>query len=372
MFPPTTQQLIEFYRAVEMEPFVVVDVKTTGCDSRRHRVTEVATRSHRANRLSLLKPTGIFLALLLSLPLPGVACPDYKFEIASRFPSPLTEASGLVRGSGNFWWSHNDSGDGPFLYAIDPKGKLLGKVEVQGARNIDWEDLTAGPCLGALSKERCLYIGDIGDNSSWRDDAVIYVVREPTPKSQKVDLLETLPVHYPNHPANSEAFVYDVQGKQFLIFTKYKKGKVIAWWDKRISENLKFLPNILRNYLFIQQQKEGLGRVYIRSLKKTEPLLRKIAEMDISKLNNNPSGWSITGAALSKDGKTLLVRTYLSAYRWFRDPSESWSKVLTRVPAIIPLQPEPQGEAIAFGPKDQDFYTTSEKVPNLAHYSCQK
>lgn len=43
MFSPTTQQLIEFYRAVEMEPLVVVDVETTGCDPRRHRVTEVAT-----------------------------------------------------------------------------------------------------------------------------------------------------------------------------------------------------------------------------------------------------------------------------------------------------------------------------------------
>ncbi len=324
------------------------------------------------HRRSLLKSTGIFLALLFSFNLPLVACPDYKFEILSKFPSPLKEASGLVRGSGNFWWSHNDSGDGPFLYAIDPKGKLLGKVEVQGAKNKDWEDLTASPCLGALSKERCLYIGDIGDNSSWRDNAVIYVVREPTPKSQKVDLLETLPVRYPEHPADSEAFVYDVPGKQFLIFTKYKKGRVVAWWDKRISENLKFLPNTLRNHLFIQQQKEGLSRVYTRSLKKTEPLLKKIAEIDISKISNNSSGWSITGAALSQDGKTLLLRTYLSAYRWIRGPRESWSKALTRSPSINPLQPEPQGEAIAFGPKEQDFYTTSEKVPNLVHYFCQK
>lgn len=290
-------------------------------------------------RSSLLNPTAIFLALL-SLALPSVACPNYNAETVSRFPSPLTEASGLVRGSGNFWWSHNDSGDGPFLYAIDSKGKLLGKVEVQGAKNKDWEDIAAGPCLGTLFKERCLYIGDIGDNAFWRrDDDAIYVVREPTPKDPKVDLLETLPIRYAGRPANSEAFVYDAPGKQFLIFTK---------------------------------EKSGLGRVYTRSLKKTEPLLKEIAEIDVSKLNSNPSGWAITGAALSKDGKTLLVRTYLSAYRWFRNTDESWSKVLTRVPAIIPLQPEPQGEAIAFGPKEQDFYTTSEKVPNLVHYFCKK
>jgi hypothetical protein len=331
----------------------------------------------RENRLpvhwsSILKPTRIALALLLSVSAPLAACPNYKSEILSRFPAPLKEASGLVRGSGNFWWSHNDSGDGPFLYAIDARGQLLGKVEVQGAKNIDWEEITAGPCLGAAFKERCLYIGDIGDNSSWRDDAVIYVVREPTPKNQKVDLLATLPVHYPDNPANSEAFVYDAPGKQFLIFTKYRKGGVAEWWDKRISENLEFLPKILRNHLVIQPSKEGLGRVYTRSLNKTEPWLKKIAEIDVSKISSNPSGWSITGAALSEDGKTLLVRTYLSAYRWFRGPDESWSKVLTRVPAITPLRPEPQGEAIAFGTKEQDFYTTSEKGPNLAHYFCPK
>jgi hypothetical protein len=299
----------------------------------------------RENRLpvhwpSILKSTRIVLALLLSFNLPVVACPNYESELLSRFPAPLKEASGLVRGSGNFWWSHNDSGDGPFLYAVDPKGTLLGKVEVQGAKNNDWEELTAGPCLGNAFKERCLYIGDIGDNSFWRrDDDVIYVVREPTPKSQKVDLLETLPIRYAGRPANSEAFVYDATGKQFLIFTK---------------------------------QKNGLSRVYTRSLNKAEPLLKKIAEIDISKIFSNPSGWSITGAAISQDGKTLLLRSYMSAFRWFRSPRDSWSKVLTSSPTVIPLQPEQQGEAIAFGPKEQDFYTTSEKVPNLVHYFCQK
>ena len=47
----TTQQLIEFYRAVEMEPLVIVDVETTGCDPRRHRVTEVATIHSRGDVL---------------------------------------------------------------------------------------------------------------------------------------------------------------------------------------------------------------------------------------------------------------------------------------------------------------------------------
>jgi hypothetical protein len=288
-------------------------------------------------RLGLLKRTGIVLVLLLTSARQVIACPDYKSEVLSKFPSALSEASGLIHGSGNFWWSHNDSGDGPFLYAVDPKGKLLGKVEVQGAKNIDWEELTAGPCLGKSAQERCLYIGDIGDNSRWRDDATIYAVREPTPKDQKINLLATLPLRYPDRPANSEAFVYDVQGKQFLIFTK-----------------------------------ERNGRVFTRSLNPTEPTLKQIATVDLSPQTNLGSPRLVTGAALSQDGRTLLLRSYLAAFRWFRAADEPWSKVLARLPVLIPLLPEAQGEAIAFGPEDQDFYSTSEKVPNLAHYSCAK
>jgi hypothetical protein len=243
----------------------------------------------------------------------------------------------LIHGSGNFWWSHNDSGDGPFLYAVDPKGKLLGKVEVQGAKNIDWEELTAGPCLGKSAQERCLYIGDIGDNSRWRNDVTIYVVREPAPRDQKINLLATLPLRYPDRPANSEAFVYDVQGKQFLIFTK-----------------------------------ERNGRVFTRSLNPAEPTLKQIATVDLSPQTNLGSPRVVTGAALSQDGRTLMLRSYLDAFRWFRASGEPWSKVLARLPVLIPLIPEAQGEAIAFGPGDQDFYSTSEKVPNLAHYSCPK
>ncbi len=288
-------------------------------------------------RLGPLKRAGIVLVLLLTSARQVIACPDYKSEILSKFPSELPEASGLIHGSGNFWWSHNDSGDGPFLYAVDPKGKLLGKVEVQGATNVDWEEITAGPCPGKSAQERCLYIGDIGDNSRRRDEVTIYVVREPTPKDQKVNLLATLHLRYPDRPANSEAFVYDVQGKQFLIFTK-----------------------------------ERNGRVFTRSLNPAEPILKQIATVDLSPQTNLGSPRIVTGAALSQDGRTLMLRSYLDAFRWFRASGEPWSKVLARLPVLVPLAPEVQGEAIAFGPGDQDFYSTSEKVPNLTHYSCPR
>ncbi|MBC8120651.1 MAG: hypothetical protein H7Y22_02300, partial [Gemmatimonadaceae bacterium] len=65
----------------------------------------------------LLLFTGAFLPVLTTT---GLATCLYRFESMAQFPSPpLREISGLVRGSGPFWWTHNDSGGSAALYAID-------------------------------------------------------------------------------------------------------------------------------------------------------------------------------------------------------------------------------------------------------------
>src|SRR5438874_9337753 len=58
----------------------------------------------------------------------------------------VTESSGLVasRRTPGVFWTHNDSGDGPYLYATDRKGRALAKFTVSGATNVDWEDIAAG------------------------------------------------------------------------------------------------------------------------------------------------------------------------------------------------------------------------------------
>ena len=57
-------------------------------------------------------------------------------------PDELRESSGLAisRTQPGVLWSHNDSGDGPNLYALDISGKLLGVFRVNGAMARDWED----------------------------------------------------------------------------------------------------------------------------------------------------------------------------------------------------------------------------------------
>ncbi len=286
----------------------------------------------------LLKPLAWLLlftgALLPVLTTTGLAACLYRFESLAQFPSsPLREISGLVRGSGQFWWTHNDSGGTAALYALDDGGKLLGQVNIADAVNVDWEDLAGGPCPERAG--RCLYIGDFGNNRLQRDDQVIYVLREPAATATRADVLLKLPVRF-DKPANTEALVYDPLSKQLLIVTK---------------------------------EYSGIARVYARSLDPANSLAKPVAQFDLStrELGDN----LITGAAISEDGKTFLLRSYFTAFRWERSVGESWAQLFSRPAQTVALAREPQGEAIATVPGSSDFYTISEEKPVLWRYSCR-
>src|SRR5258707_8791364 len=57
----------------------------------------------------------------------------------------ITESSGLAasRCQNDVLWTHNDSGDDAFVFAINAAGDSLGTWKVPNAKNIDWEDIAA-------------------------------------------------------------------------------------------------------------------------------------------------------------------------------------------------------------------------------------
>src|SRR5207248_3297632 len=93
---------------------------------------------------------------------PNAAPPRLLAKLAD---ARITESSGLAasRTTPGVLWTHNDSGDGPYLFAIDRKGNTLARYRVPKADNVDWEDIAIA--TGADGKP-ILYIGDIGDNHS--------------------------------------------------------------------------------------------------------------------------------------------------------------------------------------------------------------
>src|SRR5256885_14017641 len=63
------------------------------------------------------------------------------FLLQATFHSPRVIESSGVAGSHAFpggLWTHNDSGDGPYLYAADRRGPHRGALPVRGAPGVGW------------------------------------------------------------------------------------------------------------------------------------------------------------------------------------------------------------------------------------------
>ena len=79
-----------------------------------------------------------------------------KPHLVAKLPSVLNETSGLAIVGGQLW-TLNDGGNEAALYQIDTaSGRVMRRVMVSNARNIDWESLT--------QDDSSIYIGDFGNN----------------------------------------------------------------------------------------------------------------------------------------------------------------------------------------------------------------
>jgi len=78
----------------------------------------------------------------------------------------LKEISGIQYINDTLLAAHNDGGNGPMLYLLNPNsGKIIKRVVVKGVKNTDWEDI-------ALDGNY-LYIGNFGNNENKRKNLSI-------------------------------------------------------------------------------------------------------------------------------------------------------------------------------------------------------
>src|SRR4051795_12516953 len=80
-------------------------------------------------------------------------------EPIGRLAHPaIREASGIVqsRRFPGIFWTHNDSGNPPSLFAVTREGSLVREYKV-AVPNVDWEDI-------AIDDDGHLYLGEIGNN----------------------------------------------------------------------------------------------------------------------------------------------------------------------------------------------------------------
>jgi hypothetical protein len=259
------------------------------------------------------------------------------FLLQATFHSPrLVESSGVAvsREYPGVLWTHNDSGDGPYLYATDLKGTDRGFLLIAGADAFDWEDMALGVCPPQFRAPACLYMADTGDNLEVRPFVTLYALPEPAPPQGPGDTLRTtgaaavLRVSYPDGPHDVEAIFVSPRDTAAYLVSKGRGGSVKVY---RVAS-----------------KSWGGGA--------TDPVVATLIQtLDIRP--NAEAGRLITGAAIRWDGRAVAVRTYGEIYLFYQGVAGRLVPASQR-PCDVAGR-EIGGEAIAFL-DDSTFVMTSE------------
>lgn len=256
--------------------------------------------------------------------------------------SAIAEVSGLaVSGRRpDLLWAVNDSDHPAALEALDRQGKHLGTVDVEGASNIDWEDL--------LSFQRHqvphLLIADTGDNGGLRPDVTLYVVVEPKPSDRSVPFSHQFQIRFRDGPHDVEAVFLDANAETLYLIGKRQHPA------KLYSVPLNF-------------EKPPRRRITAKSLGTFDTIPRATPE-DLQRLPRFARYFGqATGAVADPDGRFVVVLTYKDAFLFHRQSGQSWLHALQQTPQTFGLPLMPQAEAIAFDPGLQEFLITTENLP---------
>lgn len=253
----------------------------------------------------------------------------------------LDEISGLVasRVHEDVLWANEDSGSDAELVAMGPAGTDLGRHRVVGADATDWEDIAVGP--GPNPDRSYLYIGDIGDNGATRSTVTVYRVPEPeAAPDASGDALTgavALRLTYPGGPQDAEALLVDPRSGDLIIVTKQISGRstvlTVGAGD--------LVPG------------EATPMTRVGEIEIEEP------SITIENATALP-GTLATGADVSPDGGTVLLRTYRAVLAYHRNDGTSLGEALLGEPCFARQTEEPQGEAVAFSAAGDAYTTVSE------------
>ncbi len=303
----------------------------------------------------------------------------------------LNEISGLVVSEKNAdtLWVHNDSGHSSIIYALSKRGNIRERFELKDANLKDIEDISI---YKDTYGESYLIISDLGSNTQNRANSTpkLIVFKEPNlltdlctltsennDQTYLISQYTTYNVEFPQIPnviyteqsgvfntiintINSdspdiEALIVDTEQNEVLFFSKGYKGLMDIF-----SIALDALKSDQTNKLHydgtvnIKQYAEGYHIDY--------------RHLILSPIN---FPYAVTGADLSKDQKTLLVRTYGNVWKWNRgDVKKSFSEIIkTQKPEYVKSAFEPLGEAIGIDLDNKGFYTISEGLFSKIYYN---
>ena len=248
--------------------------------------------------------------VLLGLALPASAQEVEGAEVAVRLQDPrIQESSGLAgsRRHPEVLWTHNDSGDGPRLYAVGADGRTLATLTLAGVQARDWEAMAAGRDDRGRP---ALFVGDIGDNLDAWPEVAVYRVTEPARLGDATVASARYRLRYADGPRNAEALLVDPRSNRLYVATKEPDGG-------------------------------GLYRAPARLRTDQVNVLHRVA----------PVPPLVTDGAFAPDGRSFVLRDYQSAYVY---------TARGRRVGELPLPPQYQGESLTVAADGRSVLVGSE------------
>lgn len=204
---------------------------------------------------------------------------------------PLDEASGLVASSrhAGVFWSLNDSGGEPMLFAMNERRELLARLWAIGAENTDWESLS-------MDGSGHFLVMDSGNNDNDRKDLCVYRFAEPDVLAPFDTIMETPVERFEFRYPEQHAFPDDEEMNFDSEASFYHPG------DEAHPGQL---------YLLTKHRSDTRTVLYEFPTLVDEDMLdlNKVDEFDVGG-SDHWFGGRVTGADLHRDAARLAVLTY--------------------------------------------------------------
>ena len=220
------------------------------------------------------------------------------------------------------------------VFALATDGTHLGVFALSGATAVDWEDMAIGP--GPVAGQDYLYFADTGNNALNRSVVTVYRVAEPAldtfqlPVTTSIGGVAAFPMQYPSGTRrDAETLLVDPVSGDWLIVTRDRSRTGTS-------------------YVYLNPAPQQVGVL---------TTLQLVATLT--------SSIEIKGGDVSPAGDWLLLRTHstsqaVSGLLWARTLGTDIESVFATSPCSAPLVFEPQGEAVAFAPDGEGYYTLGE------------
>lgn len=221
----------------------------------------------------------------------------------------ITEASGLAASTvhDDVLYTHNDSDDGPRLYAVGPDGETVAVLTLDGVEARDWEAMAPGK-----RGSKTVWVGDIGDNLSIWETVPVYRVKEPADlRTQDVESTR-YDFEFEDGPRDAEALMVHPETGRLYVVSKRASNAAVYVAPERLKTDS---PNVL------------------------------------TKVADAPS--MITDGAWSPDGDHYVLRGYVGATVFD-------GRDLGREVRDVDLPAQRQGESIAWTPDGSALLSGSE------------